>query len=63
MGIQSGLNTMDHGLTTSSNHHPKLIWGQMKNKQIMKLQAESYILQLVENLSHYNWMDATKSFS
>jgi len=23
-GIQSGLNTMDHNLTTSSNHHPKL---------------------------------------
>jgi len=22
MGIQSGINTMDHGLTTSSNHHP-----------------------------------------
>jgi hypothetical protein len=26
MGIQSGLNTMDHGLTTSFNRHPKLIW-------------------------------------
>jgi hypothetical protein len=25
MGIQNGPNTMDHGLTTSFNHHPKLI--------------------------------------
>jgi hypothetical protein len=26
MGIQSGLNTMDHNLTTSSNYHPEVIW-------------------------------------
>jgi len=25
MGIQNGPNTMDHGLTTSFNHHLKLI--------------------------------------
>lgn len=37
LGIQSGLNTMDHNLTTSFNHHPKLIWCQMRNKHIMKL--------------------------
>ncbi len=26
MGFQNGLNAMDHDLTTSFNHHPKLIW-------------------------------------
>ncbi len=26
MGIQSGPNTMDHGLTTFFYRHPKLIW-------------------------------------
>ncbi len=39
MGIQSGLNTMDHKLTTISNHHPELIWWQIRNKCIMKLHA------------------------
>jgi hypothetical protein len=40
-GIQSGLNTMDHNFTNSSNHHPKLIWWQVKSKHIMKLQAQN----------------------
>jgi hypothetical protein len=39
MGIQSGLNTMDRDFITFFNHHPKLIWWQVKNKCIMKLQA------------------------
>ncbi len=26
MGIQSGLNTVDHGLTTFFYRHPELIW-------------------------------------
>jgi hypothetical protein len=26
MGIQSGLNIMDHSFTTSSIYHPKVIW-------------------------------------
>jgi hypothetical protein len=30
MGIQSGPNTMDHALATSSNHNLGLIWWQMK---------------------------------
>jgi hypothetical protein len=37
MGLQSSLNNMEHNLTTSFNHHPKLIWWQMKNKRIKKL--------------------------
>ncbi len=37
LGIQNGRNTMDHDLTTSFNHHPKLIWWQMKSKHNMKL--------------------------
>jgi hypothetical protein len=38
MGIQNGFNNMDHNLMTF-NHHLELIWWQMKNKHIMKLQT------------------------
>jgi len=38
MGIQSGPNTMEHNFITSSNHNLELIWWQMKNKHITKLQ-------------------------
>ncbi len=37
INIQSDPNTIDHGFTTSYNHHLKLIWWSMKSKHIMKL--------------------------
>ncbi len=39
MGIQGGLNTMNHDLTTFFNCHPKLIWWQVRNKHNTKLQV------------------------